>query len=51
VWLNEYDTPADARRSIGGSVDRYHHRPHSGLDYQTPLEERQSWEDLQNTAA
>jgi putative transposase len=51
VWLNEYETLADARRGIGGYVDRYHHRPHSGLDYQTPLEVRQSWEDLQNIAA
>jgi putative transposase len=51
VWLNEYETLDDARRGIGGYVDRYHHRPHSGLDYQTPLEVRQTWEDLQNIAA
>ena len=51
VWLNEYETLDDARRGIGGYVDRYHHRPHSGLDYRTPLEVRQSWEDLQNIAA
>jgi putative transposase len=51
VWLNEYETLADARRGIGGYVDRYHHRPHSGLDYRTPLEVRQTWEDLQNIAA
>ena len=30
VWLNEYETLDDARRGIGGYVDRYHHRPHSG---------------------
>jgi putative transposase len=36
VWLNEYETLADARRGIGGYVDRYHHRPHSGLNYRTP---------------
>ncbi len=47
VWLNEYETLADARRGIGGYVDRYHHRPHSGLDYRTPLEVRQTWEDRQ----
>jgi hypothetical protein len=40
-----------ARCGIGGYVDRYHHRPHSGLDYRTPLEVRQTWEDLQNIAA
>jgi len=46
VWLNEYETLDDARRGIGGYVDRYHHRPHSGLGYRTPLEVRQTWEDL-----
>jgi putative transposase len=51
VWLNDYETLDDARRGIGGYVDRYHHRPHSGLDYRTPLEVRQTWEDLQNIAA
>jgi putative transposase len=47
VWLNEYETLDDARAGIGGYVDRYHHRPHSSLNYHTPLEVRQSWEDLQ----
>ena len=47
VWLNEYETLDDARQGIGGYVDRYHHRPHSGLDYRTPLEVRQTWEDQQ----
>jgi len=51
VWLNEYETLDDARRGIGGYVDGYHHRPHSGLDYRTPLEVRQTWEDLQKLAA
>jgi len=51
VWLNEYETLDDARGGIGGYVDRYHHRPHSGLDYRTPLEVRQTWEDLQKLAA
>lgn len=51
VWLNGYETLDDARRGIGGYVDRYHHRPHSGLDYRTPAEVRQTWEDLQNIAA
>jgi putative transposase len=47
VWLNEYETLDDARRGIGGYVDRYHHRPHSRLNSRTPLEVRQTWEDLQ----
>ena len=51
VWLNEYETLEDARRGIGGYVDRYHHRPHSRLGYKTPLEVRQTWEDHQNIAA
>jgi putative transposase len=51
VWPNEYETLDDARRGVGGYVDRYHQRPHSGLDYRTPLEVRQTWEDLQNIAA
>jgi putative transposase len=51
VWLNEYETLDDARGGIGAYVNRYHHRPHSGLDYRTPLEVRQTWEDLQRLAA
>ncbi len=54
VWLNEYETLDQARRHIGGYVDRYHHRPHSRLDYRTPLEVRRTWEDrpeLQKHAA
>ncbi|MFN8221744.1 MAG: IS3 family transposase [Gaiellales bacterium] len=46
VWLNEYETLEDARQGIGGYVDRYHHRPHSGLNYRTPAEVAQTWEDL-----
>jgi putative transposase len=51
VWLNEYETLNDARRGIGGYVDRYHHRPHSRLDYKTPYEVKETGEDLQNIAA
>jgi putative transposase len=54
VWLNEYETLDDARRGIGGYVDHYHHRPHSGLNYRTPDEVRRTWEDqpkLQKQAA
>ena len=47
VWLNEYETLDDARRGIAGYVDRYHHRPHSGLNYRTPHEVAQTWEDQQ----
>jgi putative transposase len=54
VWLNEYETLEDARRGIGRYIDRYHHRPHSGLNYQTPDEVRRTWQDphhLQKHAA
>ncbi len=51
VWLNEYETLDDARQGIGGYVDRYHHRPHSRLDYKTPYEVKETWEDRQNIAA
>jgi putative transposase len=47
VWLNEYETLDQARRGIAGYVDRYHHRPHSGLDYRTPHEVARTWEDHQ----
>jgi len=45
VWLNAYETLDDARRGIGGYIDRYHHRPHSGPNYRTPDEVRRTWED------
>src|SRR3954465_6970142 len=48
VWLNEYQTPDDARRGIGGYVDGYHQRPHSRLGYKTPYEVKQTSEDPQN---
>src|ERR671936_604191 len=47
VWLNEYETLDDARRGIGGYIERYHQRPHSGLNYRTPDEVRRTWEDGQ----
>jgi len=51
VWPNEYETLEDARRGIGAHVDRYHDRPHSSLDYRTPKEVRQTWEDAQEPEA
>jgi putative transposase len=47
VWLNEYETLEDARAGVARYVERYHHRPHSGLNYRTPEEVRQTWEDPQ----
>jgi len=47
IWRTEFETLEQARAEIGAYVDRYHHRPHSGLDYRTPKEVRQTWEDAQ----
>jgi putative transposase len=47
VWRSEYETLAEARAAIGAYVERYHERPHSGLDYRTPKEVRKTWEDAQ----
>jgi len=47
VWLNEYETLDDARAGVGRYVERYHHRPHSGLNYRTPTEVARTWEDQQ----
>jgi putative transposase len=47
VWREEYETLDHARRGIGSYVDRYHDRPHSSLDYRTPREVRQTWDDAQ----
>ena len=35
VWRSEYETLEEAREAIAAYVDRYHHRPHSALDYHT----------------
>lgn len=47
VWRNDYETLGDARAAIAAYVERYHHRPHSGLGYRTPKEVRRTWEDAQ----
>jgi putative transposase len=47
IWRNEFETIDQARAAIGAYVDHYHDRPHSGLDYRTPKEVRQTWEDAQ----
>jgi len=40
-----YTLTWDARAGVGGYVERYHHQPHSGLNYRTPFEVREPWED------
>ncbi len=55
VWRHEFDTLDQAREVIAAYIDRYHHRPHSRLNYRTPSEVRQTWDDageaLQKAAA
>jgi putative transposase len=55
VWRHEFETLDQALEVIAAYIHRYHHRPHSRLDYRTPAEVRQTWDDahgaLQNQAA
>jgi putative transposase len=48
VWRHEFETLDQAREVIGAYIDHYHHRPHSRLDYRTPSEVRQTWDDTQD---
>jgi putative transposase len=45
VWRHEFETLNQAREVIGSYVIHYHHRPHSRLDYRTPLEVAATWND------
>jgi putative transposase len=45
IWREEFETLDQARDAIAGYIDRYHHRPHSGLDYRTPREVAATWQD------
>jgi putative transposase len=45
VWRHEFETLDEAREVIAAYVDHYHHRPHSRLDYRTPLEVAATWND------
>lgn len=47
IWRNEFETLEDARTAVGAYVDRYHDRPHEGLNYRTPKEVRKTWDDAQ----
>jgi putative transposase len=55
VWRHEFETLDQAREVISAYIDHYHHRPHSRLNYRTPSEVRQTWDDasgaLQKQAA
>jgi putative transposase len=48
VWRHESGTLDQAREVIAAYIDHYHDRPHSRLDYRTPSEVRQTWDDAQD---
>lgn len=44
VWIKEYESPFEADISIAGWIHKYHReRPHSSLNYLTPMEFRELW--------
>jgi putative transposase len=45
VWREEFETLEQAREVISADVIHYHHRPHSRLNYNTPLEVAATWND------
>jgi len=47
IWRTEFETLDQAREEVGAYIDRYHDRPHSGLNYRTPAEVRKTWDDAQ----
>jgi putative transposase len=47
IWRMEFETLEQLRAELVAYVERYHHRPHSGLNYRTPKEVRQTWDDAQ----
>jgi len=54
IWRHEFETPDQARQEVARYIDRYHDRPHSRLNYKTPREVAQTWQDgqaLQKPAA
>jgi putative transposase len=48
VWREEFETIDEAREKIAAYIVRYHHRPHSGLDYRTPREVAATWQHPEN---
>jgi len=48
VWREQFETLEQARQAIGAYVTNYHQRPHSRLDYLTPLEVAATWRNGQD---
>lgn len=55
IWRHEFETLEQAQDVINAYINHYHDRPHSRLNYRTPAEVRQTWDDanraLQKLAA
>jgi putative transposase len=47
IWRTEFETLDQAREEVSAYITRYHDRPHSGLNYRTPAEVRQTWDDAE----
>jgi putative transposase len=45
IWRTEFETLEEARKEIESYINSYHHRPHSGLNYRTPAEVAQTWQN------
>ena len=43
AWRAEWETLDQARTEIAAYIDSYHHRPHSGLGYRTPIDVAATW--------
>ena len=49
IWRTEFETLDEVRAALAAYIDSYHDRPHSGLDYRTPKEIRQTWDNAQQS--
>jgi len=47
IWRTEFETLDQARGEIQAYIDQYHNRPHSGLNYRTPNEVKNEWNNNQ----
>ena len=47
MWREEFETLERARQAIATYIDRYHHRLHSGLNYQAPAQVAGPWKEHQ----
>jgi len=45
AWRSEWESIEQARKEVADYVECYHHRPHSGLSYRTPVEVARTWAD------